>query len=467
LKKANNSGTNRNLNDTIAAIATPTGSGGIGIIRISGPRTLKILGRIFKPQNPKSKPRPYLLRFGRIVSHIDSQNLDEVLAVYMPKPRSFTGEEMVEIYCHAGLFTLNAILNNILQLNCRVAEAGEFSMRRFFNHGVDLSKLEGAAEIIASKTDLAYRLSREHLLGVYGEYITGLRNQIVTLLAELEADIDFPEEESVGTIGKSLVDQKLDEIIESLEQLSESYRSGKIIRDGYRVLLMGAPNSGKSSLFNRLVRRNRALVTPVAGTTRDYISEWIDIKGLPVELFDTAGLRKGRGKIEKAGIEGTRKLIRQADLIVYLIDLTAKKLILPSPKIYKGRELLIAFNKVDLLARGSTRPEKWQKKLRDKYNSCFLSAKTGRGISQLNKIIYKNAGVADLTSSLVVTSLRHKSKIDSCLENLWKVRKIADQPAEIVSFELRQAADKIGEITGSIYTEEILDEIFSNFCIGK
>jgi len=467
LKKVPEPASGDNLSDTIAAIATPTGSGGIGVIRISGPKALEILKKIFVPQNPKSKLAPYMLRFGRIISHNDSNELDEVLAVYMPGPKSFTGENMVEVYCHAGHYVLKTILDNILELGAKPAEAGEFSLRRFINHGIDISKLEGAAEIIASKTDLAYRVTREHLLGSYGEHITGLRKLIVHLLAELEADIDFPDEESVGRIGRSLLDKRLDEIIESLSHLSQSYRSGKIIQDGYRVVILGPPNSGKSSLFNRLVRQNRALVTPVAGTTRDYISEWIDIDGLPVELFDTAGLRHGRGRVEKAGIEKTRQLVKSADMIVYLIDLTAKTIAAPEAKPSPGQEMILLFNKADLITKKDKRIDQKLGQYGVEHEHMILSAKTGRGISRLLKAIYEKAGVADMTESLVVTSYRHKAKIDACLEHLKRVREMADLPADLISLELRQAADRIGEITGAVYTEEILDEIFSNFCIGK
>jgi tRNA modification GTPase len=454
-------------NDTIAAIATPTGSGGIGIVRISGPQSLAILNDIFDPQNPKSKPTPYMLRFGKIIGRKDRKALDEVLAVFMPGPKSFTGEDMVEIYCHAGQYMLKAILDNILACECRPAEAGEFSLRRFLNHGVDLSRLEGAAEVVASKTDLAYRLAREHLLGGYGEQIASLRTEIVRLLAELEADIDFPEEESVGRIGREMLETRLDDVIERLDQLSDGYRIGKMIRDGYRVVILGPPNSGKSSLFNRLVHESRALVTPIPGTTRDYISEWIDIDGLPVQLFDTAGLRTARGRVEKAGIESTRRLVGKADCILYLFDISGKLRSLPKIDLGRNQKMLILLNKVDLVEKEQYRAEKWQEKLPPGCEIMSISAKTGRGIKVLVRKIYDQAGVADLTDNLVVTSQRHKVKIDACLSHLKKIRTLTSMPTEIISFELRQAANQIGEITGAIYTEQILDEIFSSFCIGK
>jgi tRNA modification GTPase len=229
---------------------------------------------------------------------------------------------------------------------------------------------------------------------------------------------------------------------------------------------MGAPNAGKSSLFNRIVRQNRALVTPVPGTTRDYLSEWIDIDGLPVELFDTAGLRTGRGKIEKAGIKETEKLISRADLVIYLVDLSRKKL--PDLPKKQGRtKRVVALNKADLVTEFDKRAARWADKIGITEDYCIISAKTGKGIGKLLRMIYDLAGVTDLSERHVVTSARHKAKIEAGLKNLRSVQKILDQPPEIISFELRQAADRIGEITGKIYTEDILEEIFANFCIGK
>ena len=437
------------------------------MIRISGPKCKKILSQIFIPQKEKSRPIPYLLRFGRIIGGKDKRILDEVMAAFMPGPRSFTGEDMVEIFCHAGQYTLKALLDNVLSCGARPAEAGEFSLRRFANHGVDLSRLEGAAEVVASKTDLAYRFSRDHLLGAYGDHISDLRRQIVHLLAEIEADIDFPEEDSVGVIGRDLLDKNLGRIIDSLNQLAASYKTGKIIQDGYRVMILGPPNVGKSSLFNRLVQQNRALVTPVPGTTRDYLTEWIDIDGLPVELYDTAGLRSGRGQVEKAGIARTRKLIDRADLVLYLYDNNGRMQKGPDLKLRKSQNILILLNKADLLPDRMARIKKWRSYLGQDYICSVISARTGLGIKKLLRNIHDLAGIADLTDSLVVTSHRHKAKIDSCLSHLKKVRSLTKMPAEIISFELRGAAEQIGEITGHVYTEEILDEIFANFCIGK
>ena len=452
---------------TIAAIATSAGSGGIGIIRISGPKAQSILKRVFAPQNEKSKPTPYLLRFGRIINQNNGEPLDEVLAVFFPQPHSFTGESMVEIYCHAGHFSLKRILDNILTCDCRIAETGEFSLRRFLNHGVDLTKLEGAAEIVGAKTELASRLARDHLIGTYGEHISTLRQQIVHLLAELESDIDFPEEEAVASVDHDLWQEQLDRIVAALEKLSASYRTGRIVRDGFRVVIAGAPNAGKSSLFNRLVRDSRALVTPIPGTTRDYLSEWIDIEGLPVELYDTAGWRRGRGKIERAGIEKTKKLIGRADLIIYMIDSAGKKAALPHFRLRKEQVLMVAFNKVDLLPLRSKKIAEWREALGASKKYCLISAKTGRGIVELLCMIHRTAGLADLTESLVVTAHRHQVKIESCLTHLRRVKSMKRMPVEIVSFELRQAANQISEITGHVYTEQILDEIFSQFCIGK
>jgi tRNA modification GTPase len=385
----------------------------------------------------------------------------------MPSPKSFTGEDMVEIYCHAGQFLAKAILDNILMHDCRPAEAGEFSQRRFLNHGVDLTRLEGSAEVVAAKTDLAFRLSKEHLLGAYGKHLADLREKMVRLLAEVEADIDFPEEESVGSIGRGSLDHDLDGLIESLDQLAASYKTGKIIQDGYRVVILGPPNAGKSSLFNRLVKQNRALVTPVAGTTRDWLSEWIDLDGLPVELYDTAGLAAGRGRVEKAGIAKTRGLIGRADLVVYVHDLTART---SAPKIESlrpGQDIIFVFNKIDLVDKADTIMADRREKLPPDAAVCAVSALTGRGLGELAALISAKAGLADLTEALVVTSYRHKTKLDRALSHLKRIRRQKTLPTEVISFELRQASGQIDEITGHIYTEEILEEIFSRFCIGK
>ncbi|MFH1700787.1 MAG: tRNA uridine-5-carboxymethylaminomethyl(34) synthesis GTPase MnmE [Candidatus Zixiibacteriota bacterium] len=451
--------------DTIAAIATPTGSGGIGVVRVSGSNALAILKGVFNPHKKKSRPSPYLLRLGQIKS-ASGETLDEVLSVYMPGPKSYTGEDLVEIYCHAGAMVLGAILEAIFAAGCRPAEAGEFSLRRFLNRGEDLTRLEGAADIVAAKTELSYRVSRQHLIGVYGKLITKLRNNIVNILAELEADIDFPDEDDVGRIGQELLSEKLESVISQLEDLSLSYRTGKIIRDGYRVVILGPPNAGKSLLFNRLVKRNRALVTPVPGTTRDYISEWIDIRGLPVELYDTAGIRRGRGRVEKAGIASSQNLIKQADMIIYLFDITRRPTAIPDVRLSNTQRLTIALNKVDLCDYTHGIIKRWTDKLGVASPIFGISAKTGKGLRNLTKIIYESAGITDLTDGLFVTTNRHKNKIDKCLAHLKRIKKMS-APVEVISWELRQAADAIGEITGHIYTEQILEEIFSNFCIGK
>lgn len=293
----------------------------------------------------------------------------------MPGPRSFTGEDMVEIYCHAGQIGLNAILDNILTFDCRPAEAGEFSLRRFLNHGVDLTRLEGAADIVKSKTDLAYRISREHLLGAYGDHVSGIRTKIVNLLAEIEADIDFPEEDDTGHIGARLLDKQLGGIIGDLEHLSDLYGTGRIIKDGYRVVIFGPVNAGKSSLFNRLVRQNRALVTPVPGTTRDYLSEWIDIDGLPVQLYDTAGLRPARGRVEKAGIDKTAKLLSRADLLLVIYDLSRTPKALPPIRLRKNQKVLVVFNKADLVKNSAEKIVSWRKKTTIEDDGFLVSAK--------------------------------------------------------------------------------------------
>lgn len=389
------------------------------------------------------------------------------MVAFMPGPKSFTGEDMVEIYCHAGQFLAKAILDNILRHDCRPAEPGEFSLRRFLNHGVDLTRLEGSAEVVSAKTDLAYRLTKEHLLGTYGEHLAAMREKMVHLLAEVEADIDFPEEESIGSIGRDKLERELDGLIDAVERLAASYTAGKIIRDGYRVVILGPPNAGKSSLFNRLVKQNRALVTPIAGTTRDWLSEWIDIDGLPVELYDTAGLAEGRGRVEKAGIAATRRLIGRADLLLVVHDLAARAAPSTAAMLPTDRDIIYIFNKIDLVSKPDMVLDKKLAMLPPGAAVCPISALTGKGMRTLTGLIAAKSGLADLSDTLVVTSCRHKTKLDRARRHLLSVRRKKNLPAEMISFELRLAAEQIDEITGHIYTEDILNDIFSRFCIGK
>jgi len=409
----------------------------------------------------------FMMRYGHFVDR-QGDTIDEVMAVYMPKGKSYTGLQQVEIFCHGGRQVATNILNEIIASGARVAEPGEFTKLAFLSGRIDLARAEAVAEIIGANTDSSFHAAREHLLGAYAAHINMLREKIINIIAEVEASIDFPEEEIDPADTRRLF-HMVDEIVGELNDLASTYTGGRIIKEGYKIAISGRPNAGKSSLFNLLLRQQRALVTPTAGTTRDYLSEWIDLDGFAVNLIDTAGLRKGGGAIEKAGRESAIKIISDADLLVWIIDLSEKdwttKLQADLEFIKKHIKLLVG-NKIDLL-------KDYRKVLGQAKDADLtpISCLTGKGVSNLKKKLLEciNERTPDLTSGVVVTSVRHQQKLKQAVKYLRAAKKKMSQSdsPEITAFELRQAAGAIDEITGKVYTEDILDRIFSRFCIGK
>jgi tRNA modification GTPase len=452
--------------DTIVAIITPPGEGGIAAIRLAGPASRSIATRHFQTDQADTVTwPPFVLRYG-IFQSAANEKLDEVMAVFMPHGRSYTGLEQVEIFCHGGRLVVRKILDELIASGARSAEAGEFTRIAFVNGRIDLARAEAVAEIIAANTESALRASREHLLGAYSEHVTQLREQLVRVCAEIEASIDFPEEE-ISPAGREELARINSEVASKLKELVDSYSGGRIIADGFRLALAGRPNAGKSSLFNLLLRQERALVNPTPGTTRDYIAEWIDIEGVKVNVIDTAGLRSQGGKIEKLGQARAREIIADCHLVIWLVDLSQKgwekKLgadITALPK----TERMVVGNKVDLIA---SKGKSEGKSLIDLTISC----RTGAGMKELHSELAHKIGLhlPDLTSGLVVTSARHKQKLGAALKAVQSAnRKIAGQESpELIAFDLREASNFLDEITGKVYTEQILERIFAKFCIGK
>jgi len=386
----------------------------------------------------------------------------------MPAGKSYTGLQQVEIYCHGGRQIVTKILNELLASGARAAEPGEFTKLAFLSGRIDLTRAEAVAEIIGANTTTSYQAAREHLLGAYSKHINMLREKIINVISEVEASIDFPEEE-VDTLETENLIQSVDEIIGSINQLAETYTGGRIIREGYTVAIAGRPNAGKSSLFNLLLRQERALVTPTPGTTRDYLSEWIDLGGFAVKLIDTAGLRERGGPIEKAGQKSAMTIVSKADLLLWMVDLSEQyweaTLQADIPFLKKYVNLLVG-NKIDLL-------KDYRKVLIQAKDADLtpISCLTGKGINSLKKKLLEciNENMPDLTSGLVVTSARHQQKLQAALKNLHRAKtkmKSGESP-ELTAFDLRHAAGAIDEITGKVYTKDILERIFSKFCIGK
>lgn len=390
------------------------------------------------------------------------------MAVYMPLGRSFTGLDQVEIYCHGGSEAVKLLLDELLKSGARAAEPGEFTRLAFLNGRIDLTQAEAVVELIDARTRASYEAAREHLSGAYAEHLDMLRNGLVAILAEIEAAIDHPEED-IAPDGSSGLTKSLTDLMDQVKQLKESYTSGRILRDGFKIVIGGRPNAGKSTLFNLLLKQERALVTATPGTTRDYLSEWIEIDGLPVNLIDTAGLRIGGSKIERAGQDLARKLISKCDLLIWITDLSRKnwssELQADLKTLEKPRKLLVG-NKIDAVSRGL------KKQTKSRLAAVLpISCLTGTGVAKLsNKLVtIIRESMPDLTSGLVVTSARHRQKLERALKQMrlaGKLLKRGESP-ELIVFELHSAVAALDELTGRIYNDEILDRIFSKFCIGK
>lgn len=386
----------------------------------------------------------------------------------MPQGRSYTGLDQIEIFCHGGTAVARLILQELLKSNIRSAEPGEFTKLAFLSGRIDLSQAEAVAEVIAASTESSLKAAQEHLSGAYSQTIDSLHNELVTVLAEVEASIDFPEEDFTPA-ERSALDAKLEGLLNRIEQLLSTYKSGRIIRDGFTVAIAGRPNAGKSSLFNLLLKKERAIVAPKPGTTRDYLSEWIELDGYAVNLVDTAGLRVGGDEIEKTGQRSTKNIISRADLVLWLFDgskstwqSNLKKDILD----IKKHSILIIFNKVDLVKKHKEAITSFGES--DKIVA--ISSLSGTGISELRKRIVESisAHLSDSSSGQMVTSERHRQKLSLALKEIKSGRaKLTGSAAELVAFHLRLAAAALEEITGKVYTEEILGKIFASFCIGK
>ncbi len=457
------------FDDTIAAIITPPGEGGVAAIRLAGRLCLSILKTHFKPAVIKSSKKivPFMMRYGHFIRRGETKATDEIMAVYMPAGRSYTGCDQVELYCHGGPQVVKLILDELLASGARAAEPGEFTKLAFLSGRIDLSHAEAVAEIIAANTESSYEAAREHLVGHYSEYVEKLRDDLVGIVAEVEASIDFPEEEIESAERASLL-FSIDEIRSSLVTLSDSYRGGRIIKEGFRIAIAGRPNAGKSSLFNLLLRQQRAIVATTAGTTRDYLSEWIDLEGYAVNIVDTAGLRGKGGAIEKAGQESAQRIISKSDLILWMIDLAEanwSKQLTSDLKMLGSTPIMVTGNKIDMCDNHHLQVKSYDGEI------ICVSCKTGKGIKDLKRTLVAlvSENLPDLTSGVVVTSARHKSKLTSATRHILTARKkIADSvELELAAFDLRQAVADLDEITGRIYTEEILGRIFSKFCVGK
>jgi len=454
--------------DTIAAIATPLGTGGIGIIRISGPRSLEIATRLFRPHQAVSPLKSHHLYHGVIVDPEEGHTIDEVLLSYMAKPRSYTREDVVEINCHGGLVPLKEILSSMLKGGARLAEPGEFTRRAFLNGRLDLAQAEAVIDLIESKSSLAVRNASSQLQGVLSQEIGTLKEGLMEILSLLEASIDFPEEELESFSPQQLI-PGIDGLISRIEKLVDTYAEGRLFKEGVSAVIAGKPNVGKSSLFNALLGEERTIVTALPGTTRDFVEEVITLSGIPLKITDTAGLRDSSDSIEEEGVRRTRNKMDQADLIVLVIDgsVESDNLEIP-PVLSNGRKVVVACNKADLPQRVSLER---MKGLFPASPVVATSALYKRGLGELKSalasLLISNPHAQP--TSVVLSNLRHKQSLEKTADCLKQARKglEGETPPEFISTDIQSALHHLGEITGQTSTEELLDRIFSRFCIGK
>jgi tRNA modification GTPase len=453
--------------DTIAAIATPFGKGGVGIIRVSGPDTVKIACKIFQPDQKNCSWESHHLYHGDIIS-ADGLILDEVLISLMRGPHSFTGEDVLEINCHGSPLIMQSILAQLLKLGCRPAEAGEFSQRAFLNGRIDLAQAEALATIAAARSEKACSLGLAQLKGTLSGEIENLRLLLIESLALLETAIDFTDD--VSSEEALAIPPQIEIIYHRLELLLNSYQTAKAYTEGINVIITGKPNVGKSSLLNTLTGKKRAIVTDIPGTTRDFIVDTINILGIPVNLMDTAGLRKPQNSIEKEGIALVWENLATADLAIILLD-GSKPLNREDTDILTGiakNNYLVAINKIDL-------PAAWNEKeinqLLPDSRILKISAKFGTGIDQLKEAIVAagSGNTEEKADTVMITNMRQKLALEKALGSIQKAKESITRglSPEFAAFDLREAIDSLDEITGKKINDEILDKIFSSFCIGK
>lgn len=460
------------LQDSIAAIATPPGEGGIGIVRVSGPEALAIAGRIFRPAgNAEWRSGPgYRLYYGQVVDPKSGETVDEVLVGVMRAPRSYTREDVVEINGHGGIVPLRRILQLVLEGGARLAEPGEFTRRAFLNGRLDLVQAEAIVDVIRAHTGEGLRVALRQLRGELSERIGALRGVLLQVLAEMEASIDFPEEDDIPETRVEVLIERLQDVEDGCVKLLSGADAGRIYRDGLAVAIVGKPNVGKSSLLNALLHEERAIVTDVPGTTRDVIEEQANIRGIGLRMLDTAGLRETDDKVERIGVARTHEVAAEADLVVVVLD-SASGLQEEDRRVLAmvaGKPSVVLINKIDVAPDGIDPDE-----LRALVEAPVVRAAVlvGRGLEELEETIANMVlgGLVAGRDTIYLSNVRHKAALERARGYLVEVQGglRLGLPMEMAVIDVRGAMDALGEITGETVGEDLLDRIFSEFCIGK
>lgn len=452
--------------DTICGVSTPPGEGGIGIIRISGPKAIEIVTMVFKAARAKKlgDSASHTLLYGQVSDPGNGDVIDEALVSVMRAPASYTREDVVEINCHGGMQPLWRTVNLLIASGARQAAPGEFTKRAFLNGRIDLAQAEAVMDIIHAKTELSHRAANEQLLGGLSSEVAALRDRLLSIVAAVEAGIDFPEEEIETPTGHPLAEE-VGNALHSVDELISSYRYGRVLREGIATAIIGKPNVGKSSLLNCLLKQDRAIVTDIPGTTRDVLEEYLNIAGLPFKILDTAGIRHSNDVVEQEGVRRSLAVIGAADVVLIIVDGSQPlsdedKRVLDEAK---GKPAIVVMNKSDL-ERKADAPV-WPKVVVE------ISCKTGTGLDSLRKAIVElvKEGAVPPREHAWAVNQRHKTALEQAKASLEKAlaSTASGMSTEFIALDLRDALDSVGLIIGATHTDDILERIFRDFCIGK
>ena len=454
---------------TIVSISTAPGIGGIGIIRMSGEKSFDIIGKIFKPiKNTNIEEiKGYTMKYGHIID--ENEVIDEVLVSYFKAPKSYTTENMCEINSHGGNVVVKKILEICLKNGAELAEPGEFTKRAFLNGRIDLTQAESVIDVINAKSEKEAKSGIKQLEGQLSKKIGEIKQEILDILVNIEVSIDYPEYDT-PEVQEQEIKKMLESVDYKLNILRESFDNGKIIKSGIKTAIIGRPNAGKSSLLNAILNENRAIVTNIEGTTRDTIEEFVNIKGIPLKLIDTAGIRKAKDEVEKIGIEKSIEEAKDADLLIALFD-SSKDLTeedLEILNLIKDKKSIILLNKADLSAVINENDER----LTDvSSNILKISALNKEGIENIYEKIAEmfNLNEINLDNEVLITNTRHKNLIEKAIQNVFKAKEALDlnMPIDVTTIYIKEILEDLGEITGEVVTDDVINEIFSKFCLGK
>jgi len=455
--------------DTIAAISTPVGEGAISIVRLSGQDAIKIANHLFKGKDLQNV-KTHTMHYGKIVDPDSGEIADEVIVSVMRAPKTFTCEDVVEINCHGGLMAVNRILEMVLDNGARLAEPGEFTKRAFLNGRIDLSQAEAVMDVIQSKTSQAMNVALNQLDGKLSRLIKELRQELIETIAHVEVNIDYPEYDDVEEMSHDLMREKTKYVHGEIERLLQVAKQGKILREGIKTAIIGRPNVGKSSLMNSLVQEERAIVTDIPGTTRDVIEEYVNVRGIPLKLIDTAGIRETKDIVEKIGVQRSHKILQEADLVLFMLNYN-EEITEDDRKIFNlltDMNYIVIVNKMDL-------PEKINmeeiKELANNHSVISTSLINEKGIDELEKSLSDLFFTKDIQTDDItyVSNIRHihlLKQSKQALEDAMEALEL-EMPLDIIQIDVTRTWEFLGEIVGDTASESLIDQLFSQFCLGK